>query len=100
MFEQNGAFRECCFRCVYFVNFACLFAQGKYEEALPMYKEALAISKAALGDDHAHVAIRLNNLALCLDNMVCFLYSLLSQLPSRVFESHGAFREKKCCVLL
>ena len=36
-----------------------------------MYKEALVIDKKALGDDHPDVAIDLNNLAMCLDSMVC-----------------------------
>ena len=55
----------CCF-----LNFIKMFAQGKYEEALPMYKEALVIDKKALGDDHPDVAIDLNNLAVCLQQMV------------------------------
>jgi tetratricopeptide (TPR) repeat protein len=46
-------------------NLALLYyAQGKYEEALPLYKRALAIREKVLGPGHPDVALSLNNLAL------------------------------------
>lgn len=45
---------------------SCLYAQGKYDEALEYHYEALATHKRALGDDHPHVAKSLNKIAGCL----------------------------------
>ena len=45
-------------------NLALLYyAQGRYEQALPLYQRALKITEKALGPDHPLVATGLNNLA-------------------------------------
>jgi tetratricopeptide (TPR) repeat protein len=45
---------------------ACLHAQGKAAEALPLYRKALLIREKVLGLDHPDTAQSYNNVASCL----------------------------------
>jgi hypothetical protein len=44
-------------------------SQGKYSEAEPLHKRSLAIRETALGKDHPTVALALENMARCSEEM-------------------------------
>ena len=46
-----------------FRQFSDLYAQGRYQEALPFAEKALVFSKEEFGAEHPNTAIMLNNLA-------------------------------------
>ncbi len=55
--EQSPALEEA------YKGFVDLYAQGRYQEALPFAEEALRLSEREFGPDHPDVATRLNGLA-------------------------------------
>ena len=45
---------------------------GRFDEAEPLFRQAIGIDKATIGKTHPNYAIRLNNLALLLEDLKRF----------------------------